>query len=228
MLRFKTSFIAAILVFLSCLAFFAIGVFSFDEADRERYHKLVHISDLDSEETKTSNHRRFDLRKDLYFTKGSGRLQMSLKSASAELNLERQGGKNAMIEHMRDVTCYMQEEVSHAIPNRPMQIIRQLKADSATYHYQKDLFIAENVQITRYLIPGSELVESLEGGKLLMTGLAKRVEFSLKGSEPNFKAHQLKSSIYSLVFLEPCEQSQDVMAAADEANENKTQTKGLM
>lgn len=183
-------------VLFGCAAFFAKGVFSYNEKDRERYYELVHHEE-DLETAKISNHRRFNLRKDFYFTKGNERLQMWLKSASAELKLERQGGKNAVIEHMRDVTCYMQEEVYYAAPDKPMQIIRHLKADAASYHYQKDLFVAENVQISRYLIPGSTLVETgVEDNKLLMTGLAKRVEFSLNGSDPNFKAYQLKSSFY--------------------------------
>lgn len=80
----------------------------------------------------------------------------------------------------------------------PMQIIRYLEADTASYHYKKDLFVADNVRISSYAVPGHELVETMDPKKTLMKGTAKAVEFSLSGKDLNFKAHQLKATLFSI------------------------------
>ena len=80
----------------------------------------------------------------------------------------------------------------------PMQIVRYLEADTASYHYKKDLFVADNVRISSYAVPGHELVEAIDPKKTLMNGTAKSVEFSLSGKDLNFKAHQLKATLFSI------------------------------
>lgn len=76
----------------------------------------------------------------------------------------------------------------------PMQRIRYMEADTATYHYKNDKLVANEVKINRYSLPGHALIESVEGLKPVMQGIAKQVEFSLMGKDLNFKAHHLKAT----------------------------------
>lgn len=80
---------------------------------------------------------------------------------------------------------------------KPMQVIRYLEADTACYHYDSDLFKADNVSVSRYVVPGHDLVESIKGMKLVMAGKARAVEFSLAGKDLNFNAHQMKAKFYT-------------------------------
>lgn len=80
----------------------------------------------------------------------------------------------------------------------PMQHMRFLEAESATYYYKSDRFVANQVKVTRFTVPGHQLIQNIEGLKPTMKGLAKSVEFSLADKELNFKAYQLKATFYSL------------------------------
>ena len=79
----------------------------------------------------------------------------------------------------------------------PMQIIRIITADNASYHYVDGLFEAESVELARYAVPSHTLVDTIAGIKPLMTGVAQSVQFSLGGDGLNFKAQHLKATIFS-------------------------------
>lgn len=78
---------------------------------------------------------------------------------------------------------------------KPLQIIRYLEADTASYYYQTDRFLADDVKVSRFITEGHTLVESLDGLKPLMDGIASSVEFSLVGDDLLFTAQQLKATI---------------------------------
>lgn len=82
---------------------------------------------------------------------------------------------------------------------KPMAVIRCIDADEAEYYYKDDRFVAHAVKITRYAVPGHQLLMNNQT-KLLMKGTAEKVEFSLKGKEKdlNFKAHHLKSTFFDM------------------------------
>lgn len=79
---------------------------------------------------------------------------------------------------------------------KPMQTMRYLEADNASYFYQSDRFLAEQVKVSRIVAPGHDLKESLKGFKTIMTGLARSVEFSIVGNELNFTAYQLNATLH--------------------------------
>lgn len=85
----------------------------------------------------------------------------------------------------------------------PMQLVRFIDAEDAQYEYKADRFIADNVRISRYAMPGHELKEGAKQVKPLMSGTAKRVEFSLKGNgnDLNFKAYHLKATFHDMSHL---------------------------
>lgn len=81
---------------------------------------------------------------------------------------------------------------------KPMQIIRLMEANDADYYYTSDRFVASNVKLSRYIVPGHELVIGVDKRlKPVMSGVADNVEFSLSG-KLNFKATKMKAT-----FLRP-------------------------
>lgn len=79
----------------------------------------------------------------------------------------------------------------------PMQRIRHVIADTATYYYKKDLFAAEHVNLTRFATSGHRLPEFCETEKPVMQGIAKAVQFSMIGKHTSFRAYHLKMTLYS-------------------------------
>lgn len=226
--RFRGILIIAIALAIGFFGGMSLFLTSFDEKDVHAYRKLVKESpDKDDLHpfSQTAKQSSIGMQKDMFFFEGNERLQMRLKSAEAELVLEKHGNENSLVEHMKNVVCDMQEEIyyvlrdgrhvykqedgkflfkngSEYIPEdsqnlRAMQVIRRLEADTATYHYQQDLFVAENVKVLRYMIPGQKIDDEAKDPVLIMSGMAKWVEFSLNNKALNFKAYQLKSKLYS-------------------------------
>jgi hypothetical protein len=87
-------------------------------------------------------------------------------------------------------------KLTDKISPTPMQVIRYLEADNASYYYQSDRFLAEQVHVIRVAVPGHTLTESLKGLIPLMSGIARSVEFTLADNELNFTAYQLKATLH--------------------------------
>jgi hypothetical protein len=79
---------------------------------------------------------------------------------------------------------------------KPMQHVRYLEADNATYFYKSDRCLADKVKVSRYIAPGHDLLQSIDGLQPSMTGVAKKVEFSMAGKDLNFTAYQMKALFY--------------------------------
>lgn len=77
----------------------------------------------------------------------------------------------------------------------PMQIIRKLEAEQATYHYQTNRLIAHNVKVSRYVALGSTLEDLQDEMKPLMHGTADSIEIQLTDAGPRFTAQQLKATL---------------------------------
>ncbi len=78
----------------------------------------------------------------------------------------------------------------------PMQILRYMEAETASYFYETDTLIAEQVNISRFAVPGHEIEGSFDNVIPLMTGIAESVEFKLDGNDPEFQASQFKAILY--------------------------------
>lgn len=74
------------------------------------------------------------------------------------------------------------------------QMILILKAESATYHYKGEMFVAKNVKVSRYILPNHSLDEMPLLSQQITDGIASRVEFSLAGQGLDFKADNFKAT----------------------------------
>ena len=79
----------------------------------------------------------------------------------------------------------------------PMQKLRFLEAEKATYYYKTNVFVAQEVKLQRFVAKGHDLVETVEGLEPNMKGVAQAVEFTLSGKDLNFRAHHLKAKFFS-------------------------------
>lgn len=229
---FNFKIIIILLLGFGLAAFLSMRMLSITSEDVQQYRKLM--MDTSSAESKnnayTSQQKRYRVQKEIYFPKGMDRLHLCVKAAEAQLVLDHQESETAIIEHMKNVKCLMQEEVyylledgreavlqengklliRHADPKeeaswldsassglKPMQIIRYMQADTAAYYYKTDLFLADKVEMSRYIVPGHQLVDSVKGLNPVMHGIAQRIEFSLAGKDLNFKAHQFKATFFN-------------------------------
>ena len=85
--------------------------------------------------------------------------------------------------------------VDPSIPGlTPMQLIRYMQADKATYDYASQLFVAEDVKLWKYKLEGHEPPSALEQTDFLMSGTARSVEFAFKGEKFDLQAHSLKAT----------------------------------
>lgn len=80
---------------------------------------------------------------------------------------------------------------------KPMQVIRQIEADTAFYYYKNSQFVAENVKVSQYVASGHSIEQATKSVQPLMGGVASWVEFSPAGNGINFKAYQLKAKLYT-------------------------------
>jgi hypothetical protein len=102
-------------------------------------------------------------------------------------------GKLVLRESKPSDPAWIEPDISEL---KPMQHVRYIEADHATYYYKNDRIIADDVKISRFTLPGHALITSFERMEPTMTGTAKNVEFSLKGKDLQFTAHQLKAIFY--------------------------------
>lgn len=189
----------------------------------EEYNSLMSASGFKKDETKKEayqiNQEREHVQKDITFLKKGDEMHFRLLADSAKLIFDHQGLKTEIAEHMKHVTCYMQEDFYYLLPDgreaekkedgtiglknsslkidlqdlKPMQIIRKMEAEEGIYYYKSDFFITKNVKIERFLIEGHEFLKETASEKKIMSGIAETAEFCLQGKNLDFKAYKLKA-----------------------------------
>lgn len=212
-MQFRYSLFFVVLLFSLCLGslFFYLG--TYDSADRIIYHQLLQGEEEEGEDVAgfSSKQHRTKMQKDLFFTEKGKRLQMHLESENADLVLDFHP-QQEIVEHMQGVICYVQEDLFDFISkegrSESMQQVLYFESPSAVYHYSNKIFVAENVKVFRYVVPGHDLYDPhldsdayfLPSGKnndhLISHGEAKSIEFSLEDDHFNFKANGLRATLY--------------------------------
>lgn len=212
--NFQNTTFFCLFLFLSLITVTYVQLFNVSEKDRFRYFKLMEESnpsacDKSKKASYTASQKRQKIRKDVYYTANGNLMHLLLTSNDAVLLFnQKQEGPSYLVEEMKDVKCYMQEELFYVdargdrveikgnIPKgiKPMQLVRYCKTDNASYCYQTKLLTSSDVFIARYLAPG-HTIESVHFENLapVMQGTAEAVEFSLGGKELAFKAEKLKA-----------------------------------
>ncbi len=132
--------------------------------------------------------------KEIWYQEGDTPLYYRIESDDSELFFFHQNGQIEVVEQLSGVHCIMQEKL-YFEKEQPMQLIRYMKAENATYNYNTQLFVAEDAHIWRFRIEGHEPVQSIVGLSPLMEGEAETVEFTIKGKQLDFSAHRFRAKV---------------------------------
>ena len=135
--------------------------------------------------------------KDLWIIDGDQRLHFQLACDSSTLEFDVDGSRANIVEHMRGVRGIIQEKLYHDAAGRPMQELRYLVADRASYHYNSNLFVANEATLTRFRTEGHAMIDSPDGLEPILTGTARSAEFKLADGGIDFHAHHLKAKVYT-------------------------------
>lgn len=187
----------ALLILLSSLLVLGLGliVFPIKERDRIQYAELCKSSNPETNEAllSYSEQKRKGVRKQVWY-QDEDPLYFRIEGQESELFFFRQNNRVEIVEELTDVTCIMQEDLFYE-GEKPMQRVRYLKAERASYNYSSHLFVAENVHLWKYQLEGHTPPDNIEHAKALMRATAQSVEFTLKGNKLNFIAHQMKATV---------------------------------
>ena len=196
--------------------------------DMKKYQDLVESSKEQDEDmlAYSGKQQRSDVTKDIWYVNGNSdtRLHLRIRCDKSQLVFVNTDNKNAIIEYMNNINCYIQEELFYIMPNGeeavlnkgtyrlrsndevinvlsedlvPMQQIRYIKAKTATHNYTNNMFFADEVELLRYIVPGHQINENLDEIVPLMQGTARSVTFSLEGNDVNFQSKHLQAVFYS-------------------------------
>lgn len=208
------------------VALVAICYFSFrvvTQKDKAHYQKLITLGEKkESKNVYQTQQKRFHVTKHLFLAKGRDRLHMHLRSESSDLVLSQQDGNVAMMECFKGVKCTQQEalvyvfsdgkevkchphdqktlsQIDFTVPlMKEQQVVRQIDADKATYHYKTKELLGEQVKFSRYIASGHDLKRPSPILSSLMNGTAKKLQISLSDTEKPFKAEGFKATFKEL------------------------------
>jgi len=137
---------------------------------------------------------RIGVRKDIFFSQeGSRRLHYRIESSSSVLTMVPEKNKIEILENLSDIQCWMQEKL-YEVGNSSMQQLRHLQAAKGTYNLSKQEFVASNVMLSLFRLPGHDLKTSIPLSKAFLTGKAEDILFTVSGKTPKFEAHQFNAS----------------------------------
>ncbi len=187
------------------------------EDNVQKYHQLIASANPINSNMKaspyTASQQRQGIQKDVYFFHDGQRLQTRLRSSDSTMVLDNQEEGLEIIEKMQNVKGAMQEELYYLLPDGrevvhladgmdlsgkdawiPMQRVRYMEADFATYYYNSEKLMADGVKIYSYIMPSHKLPDSFNEAKPVMTGTARSIECSLAGRSMAFRADELQLS----------------------------------
>lgn len=178
------------IIFLSsALAIACIGMVAYlvmlDPEDAENYQRLMVTMDStkggQQDQSYTVKQQRKGMVKHLLYNGRTGRLQVQLNCDRSDIILDHSMGETEAVERLKGVQCWLQEELSYDSSKKPIQTVEYLEADAASYHYHGRRLLANQVKLSRFILPGHQLDSSLNSKTPLATGRADWTEVPLQG-----------------------------------------------
>lgn len=203
-----------ILSFILAFSFVALflGFFTYESREESviAFEHLVKASRSRSPETDpkdeyVSTQRREGVRKELYYNdEAQRRLQIKIHGKSSNLVFRRHDDRSQIVEMLKGVKFYMQEALFYRTPDGrevsenlsleygplvPMQTIRYVEADEASYNFHIENLEAVNAMVSRYCTVGHSLPEELDEEDLLMRGYADSISLECHGGLLDLKGN---------------------------------------
>lgn len=181
------------------------------EKDAEKAYQMLEESSkkgCHDQQPLVAEQDRKGVQKHVWYENGDEHpLYFLVDSQQSELCCTKADGAFEIVEHLHDVVCFVQEECFYLLPTgkeqkeyvpegRPMQRIRYIKAETATYHYTSQVFTAENVKLWQCQLEGhTPPTLPINCGEPIISAVAQSVTFKLKEKKPQFTAHELRANI---------------------------------
>jgi hypothetical protein len=164
---------------------------------QQEYTSLFSLSTQSTPEPTYSSHQqRKNVNKNLYLTDKDKRLHVRIRSDASYVDFETDGHETQVVEHLKNFVTLMQEDV-YDVNNKAMQVLREVIAKEGVYYYKHNRFLADDVNIARYIVPGHTLPNKLKKTQPLMTGHAESAELNLDNSF-KFTAQNMRATIHSI------------------------------
>ncbi|MFN0065538.1 MAG: hypothetical protein ACKVOH_04795 [Chlamydiales bacterium] len=184
-----------IFLFVATAALMAFFLFPLREADLIAYADLVKSSNPTTEKTRNQlisfcQQFREGVSKKIWLHDRF----CSIESDSSNLYFFSEKEQVEVVEELERVRCTMQEKLFFE-KGEPKQLVRYIEANKGCYHYNTQLFIADNVHIWTYKLEGHTLPKTFEEYTPVMAGRARSIELSLKGSAFDLKAQQFRALV---------------------------------
>jgi hypothetical protein len=189
----------------SLLLFGVFGLFWFyftcciQQSDVQEYahHKITQEKPSSQSLSSAIYQTRQGVCKDIWVVQDDGtRLQTRIESDSSILTLHPQGtsgNRYEIVEDLHKIRFWMQDRLFAAQGGVPTQQMRYLEADTGTYLYSTQQFLAQTVTLSLYRLPGHVLNLKQDINSAFIKGIAQDVSFSVSGKESQFQAKNFKA-----------------------------------
>lgn len=173
-----------------CLFF----VFHVSETDRKHLRRVQSKGVATLQASQSTEQNRGGVCKDLWIVQADGtRLHDRIESASSVLVLTPINDHLDIIEHLNQIHCSMQDRFEER-NGKMMQQIRCFEALSGIYQYSTNRLTAQNVSLSLFRLPGSDLPSSFSSTNSYLRGIAQDVSFAIAGKASQFQAKQFKAT----------------------------------
>lgn len=144
---------------------------------------------------KAANQEREGVRKEIWFTQEDhSRLHYRIDSKTSTLTLLPTEEKVDIIENLQHIKCWMQDKL-YLSGGNPMQQMRFFEADTGTYQYTTQQFLAKTVALSLFRFPGHALALHFDNDDAFLCGIAQDVSFSVSGNTSKFQAERFKATL---------------------------------
>jgi hypothetical protein len=146
----------------------------------------------------TVHQTRSGVRKDIWYAEQSRpRLHYKIVSERSILTLiPSERHKVDIVESLEKIQCWMQDKVyDDASQRKVMQQVRYFEANTGSYQYSTQQFLAHTVSLSLFRFPGQELPPAIDPAQAFLRGVAKDVSFSVSGKTPQFQAQNFKATL---------------------------------
>jgi len=130
--------------------------------------------------------------KEIWLPTEEGRINYLLKNRISTVTLLDRIQQVELVEEMEGIKCWMQDRL-YREDELPMQQIRYFEAEQGVYQYNQETFLADQVNLSIFRLPGHALVSFLDPHTPYLKGAAKHVSFSLSEKSPKFQADHFKA-----------------------------------
>lgn len=183
--------LVSLFVLLLCVVFFITLALP---KDLKGYNLLLKkIESSEKKEGMQVKQIRKGVQKEIWYTKGSERLQAILQSEEAELCLDQSDQGGQIVEYLHEVTAIIQEKC-YFQNQLPMQKIRVIESANAVYYYALETLIADDVVMEEYTLAGHTIPKIIPEAMKKTQTTANQVEVTFKERSLQVEADRIKAS----------------------------------